>query len=317
MNPIFMSAGEFCKLSHSFRGSLNCRDILPLVFESPHIHLGTSAFTASGWQGSFYPVGLKPADYLTFYAEHFDSVEIDSTFYAIPSEMTVKNWANKTPDGFIVCAKVPQVVTHEKVLRDCDVEFDQFIHAMDILGPKLGVLCFQFPFFSGSVFKREQAFLDRLTPFLQRLPADHKFAVEIRNRKWLNVQLADVLRSHGIALVLQDRSWMPHPDELAERFDPITADFTYIRWLGDRKGIEAMTQTWDKTVIDRTNELSSWVDFCYQTKRRGVTVYAFANNHYSGHSPATIDLFCDLWNAKGPPQLKRQRRTKQQASLFS
>jgi uncharacterized protein YecE (DUF72 family) len=79
--------------------------------------------------------------------------------------------------------------------------------------------------------------------------------------------------------VLQDRFWMPSPSQL--KFDPITADWTYIRWLGDRKGIEKLTSTWDKAVVDRTSELATWVDYCYQTKKRGVMIYAYANNHYA------------------------------------
>jgi uncharacterized protein YecE (DUF72 family) len=92
---------------------------------------------------------------------------------------------------------------------------------------------------------------------------------------------------------------MPRPQELAQKFDPITADWTYIRWLGDRKGIELQTLTWDKIIVNRTAELTSWVDFCYQIKRRGITVYGYANNHYAGHGPATIRQFRDLWRKKG------------------
>ena len=86
------------------------------------LYIGTSAFTAAGWEGSFYPEGTKPADFLRRYAQHFNSVEVDSTFYRIPSEATVRGWASKTPDGFVFAAKIPQVITHEKVLVDCDDE---------------------------------------------------------------------------------------------------------------------------------------------------------------------------------------------------
>jgi uncharacterized protein YecE (DUF72 family) len=106
---------------------------------------------------------------------------------------------------------------------------------MDILGPKLGPIVFQFPFFTRSTFPDRHAFTDRLVPFLRKLPADGKFAIEIRNRDWLNAALVDLLRGQRITLVLQDRSWMPSPSEL--KFDPITTDWTYIRWLGDRKSI--------------------------------------------------------------------------------
>jgi uncharacterized protein YecE (DUF72 family) len=155
----------------------------------------------------------------------------------------------------------------------------EFLDTMGLLGAKLGPIVFQFPFFGRGIFRDRHEFLGRLVPFLKKLPTDRKFAMELRNKNWLDAEFADPLRGHGVALVLQDRSWMPTPSEL--QFDPITADWTYIRWLGDRKSIEAITQTWDKVVVDRTQELSSWVDFCYQIRKRGVTVYAYANNHYA------------------------------------
>jgi uncharacterized protein YecE (DUF72 family) len=223
------------------------------VNHSP-ILLGTSSFTASGWNGSFYPRGMKPSDYLGFYAERFHTVEVDSTFYACPTARTVENWNARTPDGFVFSVKVPQTITHDKALLDCDAEIAEFLEAMDILGPKLGPIIFQFPFLAKSVLRDRHEFTDRLVPFLKKLPAEHKFGVEIRNRDWLNAEFADLLRDHQIALVLQDRSWMPNPLEL--QFDPITAGWTYIRWLGDRKQIEAQTMTWDKAVVDRTAELS-------------------------------------------------------------
>lgn len=291
-------------------------DKLPRVDRPSRIRLGTSAFTAAGWERSFYPARLKPADYLSFYAEHFDTVEIDSTFYGTPSPETVKAWARKTPDGFLFSAKVPQLITHEKVLVDCDAEFNQFVDTMAILGNKLGPMVLQFPFFDNAAFKSSAAFLGRLQAFVEKLPKGYKFAVEIRNREWLTARLAELLREHRVALILQDHSQMPRATEPAQPFDPITADWTYIRWLGDRKGIEKLTKAWDKTVVDRTADLSSWVDFCYQTARRGVTIYAYANNHYAGHSPATIELFRDLWCAKGLPELGRPRQMHQERTLF-
>jgi uncharacterized protein YecE (DUF72 family) len=104
------------------------------------IRVGTSAFTAAGWPGSFYPENLKPADYLTYYATQFGTVELDNTFYRAPSASTVRGWYNKTPVGFVFAAKVPQVITHEKVLVDCQGELTQFLKTMDGLGEKLGPL---------------------------------------------------------------------------------------------------------------------------------------------------------------------------------
>src|ERR1700680_2220177 len=146
--------------------------------DQPIIRLGTSAFTAAGWEGSFYPEGMEPADYLSYYAKHFNSVDLDNTFYRAPSKTTVEGWARKTPEGFVFAAKVPQVITHEKVLVDCDAEFEQFVETMGWLGEKLGPMVLQFPFFDRGVFKTQSDFLDRLIPFLKRLPQGYKFAVE-------------------------------------------------------------------------------------------------------------------------------------------
>lgn len=282
----------------------------------PPILLGTSSFTAAGWDGTFYPKGMRSADYLAFYAEHFHTVEVDSTFYGCPSPRTVQNWAARTPDGFLFSVKVPQIITHEKVLVDCDAELTEFLAAMDILGDKLGPIVFQFPFFDRWKFPTQEAFLALLTPFLKKLPLDHKFAIEIRNKTWLDVGLADLLREHQVALVFPDLPHLPGPVEMSKKFDPITADWTYIRWLGDRKGIEKQTTTWDKPVVDRTGELRSWVDFCYQIRKRGIIVFAYANNHYAGHAPATIEQFRALWRDKGLPELAKPARKRHEATLF-
>ncbi len=265
----------------------------------PKIYLGTSAFTAAGWQGTFYPAGMKSQNFLSFYAKNFDSVEVNSTLYGCPSARTVANWNAKTPADFIFSIKTPRSITHDKVLVECDAELEEFLGTMEILGSKLGPILFQFPQFSPGVFPDRHAFTDRLVPFLKKLPAGRKYAIEIRNPEWLDAEFTDLLRQRGIALVLPDLPYMPRPEELARKVDIFTADWTYIRWLGDRKRIELQTMTWDKTIVDRSSELSSWVDFCYQVKRRGITVYGYANNHYAGHGPATIRQFRELWRKRG------------------
>jgi uncharacterized protein YecE (DUF72 family) len=224
------------------------------------LYIGTSAFTAAGWEGTFYPPGTKPGDFLRYYAQHFNSVEVDSTFYRTPSKGTVQGWDKKTPQGFVFAAKVPQLITHEKVLVDCDAEFKEFVQTMDLLGDKLGPLLIQFGYFNKKAFLGVNDFLARLRPFLKKLPKDHKFTVEIRNKNWLVPQFVETLRERGVALSLIDQSWMPRPAQWFEKFDPITADFAYVRWLGDRKGMEAETKIWDKVIVDRRSELSEWAE---------------------------------------------------------
>jgi uncharacterized protein YecE (DUF72 family) len=266
-------------------------------YSVPGILLGTSAFIANGWEGSFYPRGMQSRDYLSYYATQFATVEVDSTFYGCPSVRTVSNWGARTADDFILAVKVPQVITHEKALVDCGPEFEEFVKTMDILGPKLGPMVFQFPLFDKWKFPKQESFLAVLLPFLKKLPADHKFVVEIRNKKWLDAKFADVLREHNVALALTDTSFVPRPWEMEEKFELVTADFTYIRWLGDRKGIEAETKTWDKTIVDRTSDLRNWVELLRKVHERRIQILAFANNH-AGHGPATVNLFLDLWNKK-------------------
>lgn len=183
----------------------------------PGLLLGTSSFTAPGWQGTFYPEGMKPSDYLTYYASKFKTVEIDSTYYGPPSTSTVMGWRDKTPPDFVFAAKVPQAITHEKVLLGCEAEWDQFLDTMSLLGEKLGPLVFQFPFFDRWRFPKPKDFLAVLAPFLKKLPTDHKFAIEIRNKTWLDPVFADLLRERKVALVLQDLSSMPRPWEFKEK----------------------------------------------------------------------------------------------------
>jgi uncharacterized protein YecE (DUF72 family) len=289
--------------------------ILSSVNHSP-ILLGTSSFTATGWRGSFYPKCLRPADYLSFYAQHFDTVEIDSTFYATPNVSVVRTWNAKTPEGFLFAAKVPQEITHKKVLKDCDEEFKVFLTTMEALGEKLGPLLFQFGKFDKYAFKSLDDFLARLVPFLKKLPKEHKFAVEIRNKDWLVPKLADVLREHGVALTLIDQGWMPRPWEMKDKFDLITADFTYVRWLGDRKGIEEKTTTWDKVIVDRQADLSEWVNLLKKVQERRIMILAFANNHYAGFGPGTVDVFRNLWGPETLPKIQPHRQMGQQSSLF-
>ncbi len=278
------------------------------------IHLGSCSFTATGWVGSFYPKGLSSKDFLSFYAEEFDSVELDVTWYRVPSRQMIDAWRERTPDRFVFAAKVPQTITHDKVLVDCEREMAEFLDAMEGLGDKLGPLLLQFPYFNQDKMDGVGEFLCLLEPFLAKLPRRFRFAVEVRNKRWVGPRLLETLRERGVAFALTDHSWMPSPESVVDRLDPITADFTYLRWLGDRRGIEEITRVWDKVVVDRTADLRTWADICQEFRSRGVTVFGYANNHYAGHSPATLRALLDLIE----PSLRRERRQRvdPQPTLF-
>ncbi|MCH9031315.1 MAG: DUF72 domain-containing protein [candidate division Zixibacteria bacterium] len=267
---------------------------------SPQVRIGTSSFSEEDWVGPFYPRGAKPADFLTHYATHFNTVEIDATYYAIPSERTVDGWARKTPDNFLIAAKFPRSITHGGDSHRPDpntillpdktyADRDRFLNVMSRLGDKLGPLLIQFPYFSRKAFVSPEPFMERLDRFLSDLPGadDFRFAVEIRNRNWLTKGFAQILRNHNAALTLVDHSWMPHGDKVEEMFDIATTDFVYIRLLGDRKKIEEITTSWEKEVIDHSESLERWAGLIGRISERNINTLAYINNHYAGHAPAT------------------------------
>lgn len=263
--------------------------------EIPNLHLGTSSWSSEDWVGSFYPPGTPPAGFLPEYAKHFDTVEVDSTFYRSPSASMVKNWRARTPAGFVFAAKFPQVITHEKVLEDCSAEVKEFLGAVDLLGEKLGPLLLQFPYFNRQAFARPEDFFARLAPFLDKLPGGYSFAVEVRNKAWIKESLLDLLRKRKIALALIDHPWMTPVQQLMSTLDLVTADFTYIRWLGDRKGIEEKTKHWDRLLIGREREMEMWIPEIRRLLARRINVYAYFNNHYAGFAPGSIALFHEVW----------------------
>jgi uncharacterized protein YecE (DUF72 family) len=267
---------------------------LPMDRLSSPVRLGTSSFTADGWNLTFYPPGLQARDYLSYYATQFDALEVDATFYGIPAISTVQGWYNKTPENFLFALKTPQEITHERVLVDADAVFHEFLRSTEPLAEKLGVILLQFPYFSKRAFAGSAEFFARLKLFLAKLPAQPRFALEIRNKYWLGPALYDLLHQHNVALALIDYPWMPHPKEYLAKGEALTTDFTYIRWLGDRKAIEEQTKLWDKTIVDRTPELREWAKVVHRFSDMKIRVYAFANNHYEGHAPATLKLVREL-----------------------
>ncbi len=262
------------------------------------IKIGTSSFSSKDWTGPFYPEGMQPREFLKFYARHFDTVEIDATYYRIPSKSMVEGWNNNTPEDFIISAKFPRSIVHagEKAspdagkILDPDHTYDDrdiFLQNIAGLGKRLGTLVLQFPYFSKKHFTYIGPFLEKLDRFLSDLPDGFSYGVEIRNRNWLKKEYAEFLRSYKVAMVLADQAWMPHGDEIEKKFDPVTSDHLYIRLIGDRKEIEAITKTWEKEVIDRSERLDRWADLLARAAKRQINSLVYVNNHYAGHAPET------------------------------
>lgn len=271
------------------------------------IRIGTSSFSSTDWLGPFYPADLKPAEFLSYYAQHFDTVEVDATYYRIPAKAMVAGWKNSTPEDFLLSAKFPRSIVHagEKSVPDTDKllspEYtydlrDNFLGAMSELEKRLGTLVLQFPYFSKKVFSHKEIFFEKLQKFLEDLPPGFRYGVEIRNRYWLTKEFVSILKDHNIALVLTDQAWMPHGDEIMRKFDPVTSDLVYIRLIGDRNEIEAVTKTWDREVIDRTESLTRWVEVLAQIYKRQINSLVYINNHYSGHAPVTARTLSGMLN---------------------
>jgi len=261
-----------------------------------NFYLGTSSWSAESWVGHFYPAGCPPSEYLPHYAGRFRSVEIDATWYSIPAPRTVDAWRDRTPEGFVFSAKIPKPITHEKVMRDCEEELELFLGVMRRLGSRLGPLVFQFPYFRKAEYPTEAPFLERLREFLPLLPEDIRFALEIRNKGWLGPELLDLLHQYRVALV-----WIDHPYMLTARqwqrlSRGVTTDFLYVRWLGDRYGIEEVTTTWNTIVRDRSRETAIWTEILTDLTPRLGRVYAYYNNHYAGCGYQSAFQFEDAWD---------------------
>ncbi len=270
------------------------------------LRYGTSSWSEASWVGNFYPAGTKPADFLSRYATQFDTVEADVTYYRIPDERMVRGWAERSPEGFVLSAKFPRSIVHggDAARPHPDVllpggearnEADRFLRTMACLGEKCGPLVLQFPYFNKQVFAGPGPFLERLDAFLGALPPDFRYAVEIRNKSWIDRPLLELLAARKVALVWVDLAYMPHGADLARSHDLFTADFVYLRLIGDREKVEAASGgLFDHIVIDQSARLERWAALLRESLGRVPETFAYANNHYAGHGPATIRELADL-----------------------
>lgn len=239
------------------------------------IRIGTQGWNYDAWVGSFYPADTRPVDFLRTYARAFDTVEVDSTFYAIPAPRTLRDWAARVPAGFKFALKLPQEITHESRLRNPAATADFFGRIRELedrLGPVLVQL--------GPDFGPSE--LPALAAFLPSLPRDVQVAVEFRQRGWIHDGVIALLAEHNVALALTDARWLPRRTMLALAERP-TADFAYIRWMGpDREIVD-----YSRVQVDRTREIEAWVAVLPGLAAAVETVYGYVNNHFAGHSPAS------------------------------
>jgi len=241
---------------------------------SARIRIGTQGWNYDAWVGPFYPSGTRPAEYLTVYARAFETVEVDSTFYAVPPAKTVRSWYERTPAHFVFALKLPQEITHERRLRDADDVAELFYDRARELGEKLGPVLIQL----GPDFGPVE--LPALANMLPKLPRDIRFSVEFRQRGWITDGVLALLAEHHVGLTLTDARWIPRKQMLALATRP-TTDFLYVRWMGANRDIV----DYSRIQIDRASELEQWAGVLWPLTLEGVSVYGYVNNHFAGHSP--------------------------------
>jgi uncharacterized protein YecE (DUF72 family) len=183
-----------------------------------HIHIGTSGWHYAHWRGPFYPADLAPAKMLRYYADRFDTVEINNSFYRLPTTAALETWCQETPKDFCFAVKASRYITHNLKLKNPAQAEQKFLSQIEILGQRLGPILFQLP----PGWKVNVA---RLEEFLSGLPRHHRYTFEFRNPTWHVREVYDALHRHGAALCIHQIAGFQCPIE-------VTANFTYVRLHG-------------------------------------------------------------------------------------
>jgi len=257
--------------------------------------------TRAGGETIFYPRGTRSSEMLAFYSQIFDTIEVDSTFYAIPPASAVENWYKKTPADFTFSLKLPQEITHEHALRPSSFEIvDEFCERVKDLKEKLGVVLVQLaPQFEAS---KENA--QNLRKFLERLPKDIRFAVEFRASQWLIDWTFQELEKAAVALCLTEGKWIPR--ELTfDAAEKLRTDFAYVRFMGERD-----LTAFDRIYRHQNTNLEIWKAEIEKIKSREIFVYF--SNFYEGHAPASVNKLKKLLGQK----ITEASEFEDQGSLF-
>jgi uncharacterized protein YecE (DUF72 family) len=223
------------------------------------IHIGTSGWHYGHWKGPFYPTSLVAKEFLVFYCQKFQTVEINNSFYKLPEESTLEAWKETVPPGFIFAAKASRYITHMKKLKDPRPSIATFLDRIAVLGDKLGPILFQLP-------PRWSCNPERLRNFLAALPGKFRFAFEFRDPSWINDQTCRALAEHGAAFCIYEIAGYLSPKE-------VTADFVYIRLHGPGGAYEGSYDT--RTLAGWAGAISAWA-------AQGKEVFCYFDNDQAG-----------------------------------
>ncbi len=237
------------------------------------IYIGTSGWRYDHWVGPFYPQDLAPDDFLVFYSQQFETVEINSTFYGLPSAATLAAWRNGTPSSFVFACKASRYITHMKKLKDPRQSTAKFFDAVDQLGNKLGPILFQLP-------PRWHANRDRLAAFLTTLPTQHRYAFEFRDQTWLADDVYELLARHHAALCMYDLGGRRSPVK-------VTAGFAYVRLHGPDGSYRGRYD--GRTLFGWARRLCAW-------RQAGIDVYCYFDNDERGYAAEDARRLLDMIN---------------------
>jgi uncharacterized protein YecE (DUF72 family) len=249
------------------------------------ISIGACAWSFADWRGVLYPEHLPENQRLAHYARYLRAVEIDSTFYGPPSRKTAQHWLEATPPNFRFTCKMPREITHARKLHGCRGDLAQFLRSLEPLASKLGCILIQLPPYFHHP-KDEPA----LREFIRELPAGFHFAVEFRDPAWHAPRVVHLLQDHGVCWAWNDLTPVDHRNEGAFAFLPRTADFLYLRLLGDltTKYDEGKRRfTYRSLLWPRNASLESWALKITQERQNVSEVFAMASNHFEGFAPLT------------------------------
>jgi len=248
------------------------------------LNIGCSGWSYEGWKGNFYPKKMGNKDYLSYYSRFFKFVEVDSTYYHIPSRSTVRGWRDKTPDDFKFSFKFPKVVTHEKKLEEVAKPLSILFYSLEPLIDKTLTLLIQLP-----PFLSEKKGFNPLQEMIRHLDKRYKYSLEVRHSSWFNDDVYSFLRENNISLVWSVRDKLQSPSI-------VTSDQVYVRFIGDRSISET---DFGKVVKDRRKEMLEYVKQVRDTQDKNSNIYdvliAF-NNHFAGFGPQSVNDFLKLMN---------------------
>lgn len=238
------------------------------------IHVGTQGWNYDFWSERFYPHGTKSGDRLELYSRVFDSVEIDSTFYAMPPQGRFRSWYDRTPQDFTFTAKLPRDITHDHRLIGVDDLLVEFCDRAAELQEKLGALLVQLP---PDMSPRERPAVEA---FVRSLPREIDFAIELRDARWFDDRTFDLLASLDLTLAVSVGPWL-NSDTALRVAVLAPGRFQYLRWMGAPRHQELN----DALVAERDEDLARWAARILEKLPDKPTVYAYFNNDYQGHSP--------------------------------